>query len=181
MEFLLDQLKKNRKASYADIKAKADEKKLALYPIMFGRAQLLLGIVKRGAGKTKAAKAKAAGRAAHASAAPGTRGRQPDANSKSGKIRELLATGMSPMDIAKRVKCTPALVYHVKARMGGGGGGSAPAKRGPGRPPKSASSSVSHLDGIAGILDVVKNADRERAQLRTALEKIQAVLESALR
>ena len=30
MEFLLDQLKKDRKASYADIKAKADEKKLKL-------------------------------------------------------------------------------------------------------------------------------------------------------
>ena len=74
MEFLLDQLKKNRNAAYADIKAKADEKKLKLYPIMFGRAQLLLGIVKRGAGKTKAAKAKAAGRTAHASASPG-RGR----------------------------------------------------------------------------------------------------------
>ena len=180
MEFLLDQIKKNPKAAYADIKAKADEKKLKLYPIMFGRAQLLLGIVKRGAGKTKAAKAKAADRTAHVSASPG-RGRQPDANSKSGKIRELLKSGMAPMDIAKRVKCTPALVYNVKARMGGGSGGSAPARRGPGRPPKSASSSDGSLDSIAGILDVVKNADRERAQLRTALEKIQAVLESALR
>ena len=52
-------------------------------------------------------------------------------------------------------------------------------KRGPGRPPKAASSSGG-LDGIAGILDMVKNADREHAQLRSALDKIQAVLESAL-
>ena len=37
-----------------DIKAKADEKKLKLYPIMFGKAQVMLGIVKsakRGTGK----------------------------------------------------------------------------------------------------------------------------------
>lgn len=183
MEFLLDQLKKDRKASYADIKAKADEKKLKLFPIMYGRAQLLLGIVKgakRGTGK--AAKASAAKRAGKSTAAPAARGRgrQPDANSKSGQIRELLKSGMAPMDIAKKVKCTPALVYNVKARLGGGGG-SAPAKRGPGRPPKSASSGGgSSMDGLAGILDMVKNSDRERAALRTALEKIQAVIEGVL-
>ena len=36
------------------------------------------------------------------------------------------------------------------------------------------------MDGIAGILEMVKNADRERAQLRAVLEKIQAVLNGAL-
>ena len=46
MEFLVDSLKRNPKASYADLKAKADEKKLPVFPIMFGRAQALLGIVK---------------------------------------------------------------------------------------------------------------------------------------
>jgi len=92
---------------------------------------------------------------------------------------KLLKSGMSPMDIAKRVNCTPAVVYDVKARLGGGG--SAPAKRGPSRPPKSASSSGdSGMDGLAGILDMVKNSDRERAALRTALEKIQAVIEGVL-
>lgn len=182
MELLLDQLKKNRKATYADIKANADEKKLKLFPIMYGRAQLLLGIVKgakRGTGKF--AKASAAKRSGTATAAPAARGRgrQPDANSKSGQIRELLKSGMSPMDIAKKVKCTPALVYNVKARLGGGG--SAPAKRGPGRPPKTASSRTgSGMDGLAGILDMVKNGDRERAALRRALEKIQTVIEGVL-
>ena len=39
MAFLVDALKKNHKASYAELKAKADEKKLKLFPIMFGRAQ----------------------------------------------------------------------------------------------------------------------------------------------
>src|SRR5687768_18567095 len=93
MEFLVDSLKKNPKAAYADLKAKADEKGLKLYPIMYGRAQLTLGIAKAGKGKTKARAAKAAKAASAAKAAPkaragaGRRGRQPDANSKSGKIR----------------------------------------------------------------------------------------------
>ena len=70
---------------------------------------------------------------------PGRRGRQNDPNSTSGKIRTLLNTGMSASDLAKKLKCTPALVYNVKARMGGGGGTAK--RRGPGRPPKPASSS----------------------------------------
>ncbi len=183
MEFLVDALKRNPKAVYADLKAKADEKKLKVFPIMFGRAQTLTGIVKmpkRGQGK--AAKA----RAAKASAAPartghegnGRRGRQADPSSKSGKVRALLATGMSAADIAEKVGCTTGLVYNIKSTMGKGGGGGA-AKRGPGRP-RSAASSSSSLDGIAGILDMVKSADRERSQLRAALEKIQGVIADAL-
>ena len=106
------------------------------------------------------------------------RGRQPDANSKSGQIRELLKTDMSVGDIAKKLGCTPALVYNVKARAAGGGA----KKRGPGRPPKAkANPTPSGLDGIAGILDAVKNSERERTQLRGALEKIQAILADALR
>jgi DNA invertase Pin-like site-specific DNA recombinase len=50
-----------------------------------------------------------------------TRGRKPDASSKSGKIRELLKTGMSANEIAKKIGCTTGLVYNVKARMGGAG------------------------------------------------------------
>ena len=118
MEFLIESLKKNKKASYADIKAKADEKKLKLFPIMFGRAQALLGIVKsakRGQGKmAKARAAKAAG---------------------------------------------------------------TPVKRGPGRPRKNAGTG---LDGIAGILDAVRNSERERSQLRGALERIQSLVADAL-
>jgi hypothetical protein len=177
MEFLVDSLKKNPKAAYADIKAKADEKKLKLFPVMFGRAQLMLGIVKAAKRGTGAfAKASAAKRAAapKPTAGTGQRGRQPDANSKSGKIRELLSTGMSATDIAKKVGCTPALVYNVKARMGGGG----PAKRGPGRP--RATSGAANFGGIAGILDAVKNSERERTQMRAALERIQNLVADAL-
>jgi len=103
------------------------------------------------------------------------RGRQPDANSKSGKIRVLLANGMSAGEIAKKVGCTPALVYNVKARMGGGA-----LKRGPGRPRKASSASNAGLGGLAGILDMVKNGERERAQLRAAIERIQALVTDAL-
>jgi hypothetical protein len=179
MEFLVDALKRNPKAVYADLKAKADEKKLKVFPIMFGRAQTLTGIVKmpkRGQGK--AAKA----RAAKASAAPsragnGGGGRQADPSSKSGRVRELLATGMSAADIAKKVGCTTGLVYNIKSTIGRGGGGTV--RRGPGRP-RSTGSMVSSADGIAGILDMVKSAERERSQLRAALEKIQGVIADAL-
>ena len=184
MEFLVDALKRNPKAAYADLKAKADEKKLAVYPIMFGRAQAMLGLVKsakRGTGKF--AKANAAKRAGGAAANPtaGRRGgRQVDPSSKSGKVRALLATGMSAADIAEKVGCTTALVYNIKSSMGKSGSGSGAVRRGPGRPRSSGAPMASSMDGIAGILDAVKNADRERAQLRSALEKIQAVIADVL-
>jgi hypothetical protein len=177
LEFLVDSLKRNPKAVYADLKAKADEKKLKVFPVMFGRAKLLLGLVKaarRGTGKFAQASAAKRATAAPPSAGTDRRGRQPDANSKSGKIRELLGTSMSASDIAKKLGCTTALVYNVKARMGG-----SPAKRGPGRPPKAASTGGS-FDGLSGILDAVKNSERERAQMRAALERIQAVIADAL-
>ena len=54
MDFIVASLKSNRSAKYADIAAAAAKKKLKIYPIMFGRAQALLGIVKsapRGQGR----------------------------------------------------------------------------------------------------------------------------------
>lgn len=107
---------------------------------------------------------------------PRRRGRQPDASSKSGQIRELLKTGLSAGEIAKKLNCTPALVYNVKARMGGA------KKRGRGRPAKAnaARSGGGSLAGIDGILEAVRDAERERAQLRTALQKIQALVADAL-
>ena len=61
MDFIVDSLKSNKGASYAEIKEAADKKKLKIFPIMFGRAQALLGIVKQAPrGQGKAAKAKAA-------------------------------------------------------------------------------------------------------------------------
>lgn len=170
MEFLVSALKANPKAAYADIKAKADEKKLKLFPIMFGRAQALLGIVKSAKrGQGKAAKAKAA-------KAPAKRGRPAGSSggSKSERVRELLKTGMSAADIAKKVGATTGLVYNVKSTMGMAG------KRWPGRPKRAASASLNGLSGLDGILSAVKQSERERTQMRAALERIQVVLADAL-
>jgi hypothetical protein len=43
-----------------------------------------------------------------------------------------------------------------------------------------ASGASPSLNGIAGILDIVKNSERERAQMRAALERIQGILADAL-
>src|SRR5262249_37691688 len=60
MDFIIEHLKRNRKAEYSDVKSAADSKRLKVFPIMFGRAQALLGIVKtrpRGSGKAAQARA----------------------------------------------------------------------------------------------------------------------------
>lgn len=52
--FLVTELKQNQQARYGDLLAAASAKGLKVYPVMFGRAQAMLGIVKqskRGAGK----------------------------------------------------------------------------------------------------------------------------------
>jgi hypothetical protein len=64
MQVVVDQLKKDKKATFADIKAVAAKKGLTLYPITFGRAKALLGLVKsakRGEGKAARAKAEKRG------------------------------------------------------------------------------------------------------------------------
>ena len=72
MDFIVTALKKNKAMSYGDLKAAADKKRLTVYPIMYGRAKALLGLVKsapRGQGKAK--------RAAAARLAAGTAKRGP--------------------------------------------------------------------------------------------------------
>ncbi|MGK0303636.1 MAG: hypothetical protein ACI89X_004534, partial [Planctomycetota bacterium] len=60
-EFIIASLKKDKKVSYKDIAAAAAKKNLTVFPIMFGRAQAMLGIVKQAKrGKGKMARAKAA-------------------------------------------------------------------------------------------------------------------------
>src|SRR5262249_55209787 len=169
MAFIVESLKKNKSASYADIKAAADKKKLKVWPIMFGRAQLLLGHVKgakRGTGKyAKASAAKAPGGS--------TRGRKLDSSSKSGQVRELLKSGMAPMDIAKKVGCTPALVYNVKSSLSGG------AKK-LGRPRKSALPATNGVVGLDSILHAVRNSQADLSRYRTVLERIGSMLSEAL-
>ena len=98
---------------------------------------------------------------------PPRRGRKPDASSKSGRIRALLSSGMSPGDIAKKIGCTPALVYNVRARVQGGGKRRG-RKKGRG------------ADGFTNILEAVQASDRERSKLRSALSRIQSLVADAL-
>lgn len=127
---------------------------------------------------------------ANTKSVPKKRGRQPDASSKFGKIRELLAKGMKPGDIAKEVGATPALVYNVKARLSGGSGSAK--KRGPGRPPKAKGAAPAKgkakaavVPSFAGgslesIVAAIKTSEQQRAKMRSALERIQSVLAEAL-
>src|SRR5690606_8690715 len=120
-DFLVESLKANKGATYADLRAKAEQKGLTVYPVMFGRAKAMLGLVKsskRGSGK--AAKKAAARRS--------TGGRGGRSGSKSERIRELLRTGMSASEIAKQVGCSVNLVYNVKAQGGGARSSSSPAR-----------------------------------------------------
>ena len=74
MKFIVAALKKNKNAAYVDIRAKAEKKRLTIYPIMYGRAKALLGLVpmaKRGEGKAKKAAAKRATAGAAPKRAPG--------------------------------------------------------------------------------------------------------------
>ncbi|MGE3173046.1 MAG: hypothetical protein AB7O97_10515 [Planctomycetota bacterium] len=105
--------------------------------------------------------------------APKRRGRTPSTTSKSARIRELLATGMSPMDIAKEVGATPGLVYQIRGPQGGG------KRRGPGRPRK-AGKAAAGANGLGGILQAVQHAERERQQLRKALEQLRAIVDDVL-
>src|SRR5436190_20224555 len=98
-------------------------------------------------------------------------GHQPGGSSKSSQVRALLATGMSVQDIVTRVGCTPGLVSVVKWNMKKAGK--------PVRAQAAAPATRNH-DGLAGIVEMVKNTERERMRLRGALEKIQAVLADAL-
>jgi hypothetical protein len=177
--FLINALEKDKNAVYADVKAAAEKKGLVVHPIMFGRAKLKLGYVKAGAGKAKKAAKARAGRAKN-----GTAGRPVDGSSKSGQVRALLSSGMSPAEIAKKVGCTVGLVYNVKSTGG-------KVKRGPGRPPKAADGSArrgpgrprqaaSNLDGLGAILDAVKSSQHDLGRFRGALEKIQDVIVGVL-
>lgn len=121
MEFIVESLKSNRNVAYKDLKEAADKKKLKIFPIMFGRAQAMLGIVKlspRGQGKMARAKAAKAG--------------------------------------------TPMV-----------------AKRGPGRPPKSAAA-VAFTGTLEGIVAAVKSSEADKSRYRSALEKIQGILADVL-
>ncbi len=62
MDFLVEQLRRNPALSYAELKESAGRRELTVYPIMYGRAKALLGLVKvapRGSKKKAAAEREA--------------------------------------------------------------------------------------------------------------------------
>ena len=56
MQLIVDAMTKNRHVTFAEVRDAAKAKGMTVYPISYGRAQLMLGIVKK---KPKKAKAKA--------------------------------------------------------------------------------------------------------------------------
>lgn len=94
---ILDALEKDKNASYADVKAKAEKKGLTVYPIMFGRAKALLGLVpSRKRGEAKAAREKAATKKVGKAAGRGPGRRGP------GRPRKVVANG-SPLAALEQV------------------------------------------------------------------------------
>ena len=53
MDYIVSRLKQNPNVEYASVKKGAAKKRLTVYPIMFGRAMLLLGLVKPAKKKAK--------------------------------------------------------------------------------------------------------------------------------
>jgi hypothetical protein len=58
-------------------------------------------------------------------------------------------------------------------------GGGKKAKRGPGRPARS-SAPAAAMDGLAGIVEMVRKSEAERARLHGALTKMAAILREVL-
>ena len=168
LAFIVETLKHRKAATYAEIKEAATKKGLTIWPVMFGRAQALLGHVKvaaRGTGRfARASAAKAAG---------SPRGRKPDASSKSGQVRELLKSGLTPMEIAKKVGCTPALVYGIKSGLAGG-------SKTAGRPRKNLLPATNGVSGLDSILAAVRNTEANLGRFRTVLERIGSMVSEVL-
>ena len=82
--------------------------------------------------------------------------------------------GRPAAEIAKKVGCTVALVYNLKAKATGG----TSSKKKRGRKPAALGSSAN--SDLSAILTAVKNAERERTQMRTTLEKISSLIDEAL-
>ena len=133
MDYIVSRLKKNPEVAYADVKEGAEAKKLTVHPIMYGRAKLLLGMVKPGKGK--AAKKK-----------------------------------------AKKAKGAKATTRKTGKKTG---------RRGPGRPRKAggrgrSSAAGNAIDSIQALAREVQAQGRENEALRSTLEKLRDLIDSAL-
>jgi hypothetical protein len=92
-------------------------------------------------------------------------------DSKSARVRELLARGVGATDIARQVGCTVGLVYNVKSRMGGA------ALRRPARASQLRSNGSSNLDDF---IETVRRSERERQRLHATLQAVARVIAEVL-
>jgi hypothetical protein len=82
-------------------------------------------------------------------------------DSKSARVRELLARGVAAGEIARQVGCTVGLVYNVKSRMGR----TLPRPR-----PRQLSGHAT--TGIDEFIATVRRSEQERQRLRATLEAV---------
>jgi hypothetical protein len=142
----------------------ADEKKLAVFPIMFGRAQAIVGIVKSANGATARSR-----RPMHL---PRRHGGKANASSKSEQVRSLLATSMTAAGDRQEGRVLGPVGLHDE--VGHGQGRQARSGR-----PRSVP--TAGMDGLEGIVAAVKNnGTRAGATARRALERIQGIIGEAL-
>jgi hypothetical protein len=77
------------------------------------------------------------------------------------------------MDIAKKLKCTPPLVYNVRSRMAGGSKKKRVKTVG-GR------HAVDKSGDLEAVLIAVRNAEQQRARMVRALKRIDAIVRKSL-
>jgi hypothetical protein len=182
-EFIIASLKKNKKASYKDIAAAAAAKKMKLFPVMFGRAQAMLGIVssskrgKKGA-RSKVVPVPAKAVTARSKVAP-VPAKVVTARSKVAPVPAKAATARAKAATARAKAATArSKVAPVRAKAAVRRPAVVVGKRGPGRPRKNATPT---LDGtLESIIAGVKSGVLEKARYRKVLERIQRLVAAAL-
>ncbi len=88
LDYIVARLKKNPQATYKAIQEGAEKKGLTVYPVMYGRAKLLLGLVKPGKKKRKKTAKRGPGRPRKTA---GRRGRPSKASSPLTAVQELMS------------------------------------------------------------------------------------------
>lgn len=145
MDFVCGMLKKDKDVPFKDVRDAGTKKGFKIFPIVYGRAKALLGLVPtapRGQGKAAAAsRARAKARAGGSKVA-----------SKQGVLRR--GPGRPPKSASV----------------------AAPARRGPGRPRKQ----MSALDGLESLISAMKQTDATRDRDKRALEQVLGIIQGAL-
>ena len=103
-----------------------------------------------------------------------------DTPNKSERVRQLLKSGMSPMEIAKQADCRVQLVYNIKSTLG------LTSRRRSARAPaaktvaKEKSTSSGGTVDLSAFLDAVRRTEKDKVSFRAALERIAQIARDAL-